>query len=297
MAQVGEGKFTYEVVENFLKLPAGQSFGLVSRVAVDSQDRVYAFQRKDPPVVVFDRDGNYLNSWGAGVIKNPHGLRIIDDKVYITDLNDSVALIFTLDGKLLQQIGTRGECSDTGCDKSGALVPRAAGPFNYPTELIPGLSDDLYVTDGYRNSRVHRFSRDGRLLKSWGQPGKTAPGDFHLPHGLVVTADGKLYVCDRENRRVQVFTTDGEFISMFATGKRGPNDIALGKDGLFYICEQLAGKEPGDSPGYVQIRDAAGNMLARFGARHTHGIGVDSRGDIYVALTTDRSVDKFIRKS
>ncbi len=82
---------------------------------------------------------------------------------------------------------------------------------------------------------------------------------------------------------------------MFSTGKARPNDIARGTDGTFYICEQLAGREPDDPPGFVQVRDAAGNLLTRMPARHTHGICVDSRGDIYVGLTTDRSVDKYVR--
>ena len=138
MTQVGTGKYRYELIQDYARLPAGESFGLVSRVAVDSQDRVYVFQRKNPPVVVFDRDGKYLNSWGIGAVKDPHGLRIVNDLAYITDREDSVAVIYTLDGKPLQVIGRRGVHSDTGCEKPGALVPRAAGPFNYPTEMAPG---------------------------------------------------------------------------------------------------------------------------------------------------------------
>ena len=78
--------------------------------------------------------------------------------------------------------------SDTGCEVAGALVPRAAGPFNYPAELVPSPSGDLYVADGYRNARVHRFDNDGRLKYSWGKPGKEHPYEFHLPHSLLVTA-------------------------------------------------------------------------------------------------------------
>jgi hypothetical protein len=101
MAQVGTGKFTYELIRDFCKLPAGQSFGLVSRVAADARDRVYVFQGKDPPVVVFDREGKYLGAWGSGEVTDPHGLKIVDDVVYTTDRSDSVAKSFTLDGKVL----------------------------------------------------------------------------------------------------------------------------------------------------------------------------------------------------
>lgn len=291
MTQVGAGKYTYELNQDFPKLPAGESFGLVSRVATDSRDRLYVFQRKNPPVVVFDRDGKYLDAWGIGAVTDPHGMTIVDDIVYITDRTDSVAVIFTLEGKPLQVIGKRGVLSDTGCKKPGDLVPRAAGPFNHPTEMAPAPSGDLYVTDGYCNSRVHRFTRDGQLVNSWGQPGKSAPGEFHLPHSVVVAPDGTLYVCDRGNRRVQIFSADGEFISMW-TGMGGPNDIARDKDGVFYICEQ----EADGAPAFVSIRDGAGTVLARWVVRHAHGVTVDSRGDIYLGLTTNRNVDKYVRR-
>ena len=132
MPTVGKGKYTYELIENWAALPPGEAFGNVSAVATDSQDRLYVFQRKDPPVMVFDRNGTYLRCWGIGAFANPHGIYIADDVVYLTDREDSVCLTYTLDGKLLQILGHRGVHSDTGCDKPGDLVPRAAGPFNYP---------------------------------------------------------------------------------------------------------------------------------------------------------------------
>src|SRR6266508_652044 len=206
MATVGTGKYTYTLIQDWAKLPPGETFAMVSAVATDSDDRVYAFQRKDPPVVVFDRNGTYLDCWGSHAISDPHGFSITNDVVYLTDRQDSVVLTFTLDGKPLQIIGKRGEHSDTGCEQPGDLVPRSAGPFNYPSELVPAPSGDLYVSDGYRNSRVHRFTADGRLISSWGEPGKTAPTQFHLPHSLVVDEDGIIYLCDRENSGIQVFS-------------------------------------------------------------------------------------------
>ena len=108
MTTVGSGKYTYELVQDFPKLPAGESLGIVSTVAADSQDRVYVFQRTDIPVMVFDREGNYLSRWGIGAIADPHGMTIADDIVYITDRSDSVAVSFTLDGRPIQVIGERG---------------------------------------------------------------------------------------------------------------------------------------------------------------------------------------------
>ena len=155
----------------------------------------------------------------------------------------------------------------------GDLVPRAAGPFNYPTEIVKGQSGSIYVADGYRNSRIHKFTADGDLVNSWGTPGSSEPGEFHLPHSLMVDSDERVYVCDRTNRRVQIFDSDGEFITQW-TGMGGPNDIVQGGDGLFYICEQ----EADGNPPYVSIRDSEGEVLARWGIRHAHGLWVDSQG-------------------
>ncbi|MSP30027.1 MAG: hypothetical protein EXR09_06150, partial [Acetobacteraceae bacterium] len=236
MAQIGTGAYTYERIPDFLKMPAGQALGVVSRVSTDSQDRVYVFQRKDPPVVVFDRDGNYLTAWGSGEVKDPHGLKIVDDVIYTTDRSDSVTQSFTLDGKPLLALGTRGGHSDTGCVGAPWLALRAAGPFNHPTEMIAHPNGDIYVSDGYRNARMHRFTREGRLVMSWGTPGKAA-GEFHLPHSIAIDPGGTLYVADRSNKRIQLFSPEGDFIAMW-TGMGGPNDITRSRDGLFYIAEQ-----------------------------------------------------------
>jgi DNA-binding beta-propeller fold protein YncE len=289
MARVGAGKHTYEVIRDFFKLPNGEPLGVVSRVAADSQDRIYVFQRKDPPVVVFDRDGTYLGAWGNGEIQDPHGLKIVDDVVYTTDRTGSVVKSFTLDGKPLLELGQRGVYSDTGCTGAPWLAERAAGPFNHPTEMIAHPNGDIYVTDGYRNARVHRFTPEGRLLMSWGTPG-TGEGAFHLPHSVATTPDGRLFVADRSNKRIQIFSPEGAFLGMW-TGMGGPNDITRGTDGTFYIAEQ----EDAGNPAYVCIRDENGTVLARLESRHVHGVGVDSRGDVYAGLTVNRGVDKFVR--
>ena len=147
MTTLGSGKYTYTAILDWAKLAPGETFETVSAVATDSQDRVYAFQRKDPPVMVFDRDGNLLSSWGNGSFEFAHGIHIADDTIYVTDRNSSVCIMYTLDGKPIQMLGRHGIHSDTGCENPGDLVPRAAGPFNYPSELVPSPSGDLYVSD------------------------------------------------------------------------------------------------------------------------------------------------------
>jgi len=116
--------------------------------------------------MIFDRDGNYLNSWGISAITDPHGIFIEDDIMYVTDRADSVALKFTLDGKPLQVIGRWSVHSDTGGEVPREVVPQSSGPFNYPTQLVPAASGDLDSSDGYRNARVYIFSPDGRLMAS-----------------------------------------------------------------------------------------------------------------------------------
>jgi len=249
------------------------------------------FQRKDSPVMVFDRDGTYLGCWGIGAFADPHGIYIADDVVYLTDRADSICLIYTLDGKPLQVLGKRGEHSDTGCERPGDLVPRAAGPFNYPTEMVPAPSGDLYVSDGYRNARVHRFAADGRLLMSWGEPGKAAPNQFHLPHSLVVDEDGIIYLCDRENSRIQVFSADGKFITMW-TDMRRPLDISMDRDGILYISEGAVD----ELSGRVSLMDKQGNVVARWDSLSAHGSWVDAHGDIYLALGARARVDKYVRQ-
>ena len=303
MTTVGTGKYTYELIQDWAKLPEGWSFGTTSAVATDSQDRVYVFQRKDPPVVIFDRDGNYLNSWGSGVITDPHGIYIQDDVMYVTDRSDSVALKFTLEGKPLLLIGDRGVYSDTGCENPGDLVPRAAGPFNYLTEMGPAPSGDLYVSDGYRNTRVHRYSAQGHLISSWGEPGgayygpvteprlEEEPNHFRLLHSILVDKEGKVYVCDRENSRIQIFSGEGQFITMWNDIHR-PTDIAMDAEGNFYVSEF----EDDGSSTRVSVLGGDGRVLARWESRAPHGIWVDSQGDIYIAANRVQSVDKYVRQ-
>ena len=286
MTIVGSGRYTYELVENWAKLPAGWTFGGVSAVATDSQDRVYAFQRKDPPVVIFDKNGNYVGSWGSSAFADPHGINIVNDVIYVTDRNDHVALKFTLDGRPLMVIGERGKASDTGATKDIELPPRSAGPFNKPTELMVAPSGDLYVSDGYRNSRVHRFSSQGALLDSWGKPGKTEPGEFHLPHSLWIDRAGQVYVCDRENSRVQVFTGAGKYVTQWKDVHK-PTDIVFDQQEVVYVSEQRPS---------ISVLEKNGTVLARFDSPSGHGLWVDSGGDIYLASVSGKSLTKYARK-
>lgn len=285
---LGSGQFRYEVVENWARLPDGWSFKDVAAVATDHKDRVYVFNRGEHPMMVFDRDGNFLRSWGEGVFTRAHGIHIGPDEcLYCTDDGDHTVRKCTLEGKVLLTIGIPGKPSPY---MSGA-------PFHRCTHTALAPNGDLYVSDGYGNARIHRYSPDGRLLKSWGEPG-TGPGQFNIPHNLCCDPDGWLYVADRENHRVQVFDGNGKYeaewhnlhrpCGMFMEAKREP---------LCYIGEigptlPINRDVPNLGP-RISIMDHKGRLLSRFGAEHAgyerpdqfvapHGMAVDSRGDLYV---------------
>ena len=293
MTTVGSGKHTYTLTSDWAKMPDAHPLGAVSAIASDSAGDIYAFHRADPPIAIFDRaTGAFKSGWGNGGYVYAHGFYIEDDIVYLTDRDTSTCMMYTLDGKLIQMLGRYMVHSDTGAEVAGQLVPRAAGPFNYPAELVPSPSGDLYVADGYRNARVHRFDNDGNHKYSWGKPGKEHPYEFHLPHSVLVTREDRVYVCDRENSRVQIFNTSGDFITMWTDAQR-PTDIAETPEGDFVVSE-LATLDDSKSP-RVSIFDRDGNALARWDSRSAHGIWCDAQGDIFLALTGDRAVDKYGR--
>ena len=280
MTTAGEGDYRYEVVENWGEVPSGLEVGVVTGVVVDSQERVYVCQQqRDPPIMVFDREGNFLHSWGTEFINEPHTMFIDDDDlIYLADRGDHVALKLTTDGRQLLELGNRGQPSDTGCFEDEAEVPRAAGPFNRPTRVSPSPSGDLYVSDGYRNSRVHRFSGQGELISSWGEPGTSAPSEFFSPHCLWVDGGGNIYVCDRKNNRIQIFSPQGEYLRQW-TNVQLPTDLHIGADGVFYLAERESNEA---QISLLTLRDDQGNVMAKWSTPRSHQVWPDAHGDIYL---------------
>ncbi|HEY1261042.1 MAG TPA: peptidyl-alpha-hydroxyglycine alpha-amidating lyase family protein [Stellaceae bacterium] len=285
---LGKDGYRYEVLDGWAKLPPGMEFNAdVAAVGVDGNDNVYAFNRGKHPMCVFDRDGNLLRTWGEGVFVRPHGVFMAPDgTIWLTDDGDHSVRQCTLDGKVLLTIGVPGK-----------PAPYMSGePFNRCTHTAMSPQGDLYISDGYGNSRVHKYTPDGRLLMSWGEPG-TDPGQFNIAHNVCCDADGWVYVADRENHRVQVFDGNGKYEGQWNNMHR-PSGLYLepGKAGRMYIGE--IGPDmavnidlPGCGP-RVSIYAHDGTLLARLGHEHAglatgqfispHGIAVDSRGDIYV---------------
>jgi len=300
---VGSGKYTYEVHEDWAKIPAGWEMPAAA-VTVDSQDRVYCFNRtKDHPVIVFDRDGNYLSSWGAGVFAFPHTIRADkNDNLWLVDRDHGQMMLFSTTGELLRTIGTKGYRSDTGVASddfsSGGYrkVTHGGGPFNLPTDIDLTPSGEMFITDGYGNARVHKFAPNGKLLFSWGECGAD-PGQFNIPHNIVSDPDGWVYVADRENHRVQIFDGNGRYETQWNNLHR-PCGLYMDytRHPVCYIGE-LGPVQPvnRNSPNLgprVSIVDHQGKLLSRFGDMHAgtaptaflgpHGLSVDSRGDLYV---------------
>ena len=298
---VGSGKYTYTMDEHWAKLPEGWEMPAAA-VAGDSKDRIFCFNRDpDHPIVIFDREGNYLSSWGAGVIAFAHAILLDpEDNVWLVDRNNHQVMKFTPEGELLMTIGQKGFRSDTGVaqdDLSSTAfqsVTHGGEPFNMPAGIAFNPSGEIFIADGYANARVHKFSAQGQHLMSWGGPG-TGPGEVNLPHGVWIDRQGRVLVADRENDRVQVFNQDGEHLSTWPTKLIGPALFCVDDDDVVYIPEH--------NGGLVSILSLEGERLAQWGSmenRSCHGIWVDSHKDLYVVMPgawgRTRRVVKFRRK-
>jgi DNA-binding beta-propeller fold protein YncE len=268
----------YELELRFGVVPDGLSLGRISAVAVDSAGDVYAFQRgaKVDPILVFDANGKFLRSWGRGFFGNPHGIRVdADDHVWVTDSGDHQVLEFTKEGRLLRTLGIRG--------KSGT----GDGSFDGPTDIAFAPTGDFYISDGYGNSRVVKFSRDGKILRTWGKEG-TGPGEFDLPHSIAVDSKGRVYVSDRENNRIQIFDADGRFLRQW-THLGATQWISItSQDDLWLLAyrnnveiqseEKLAGR-------ILHIDLESGAVLGSLESPG-HGIHAGRSGEIFVAGLT-----------
>jgi DNA-binding beta-propeller fold protein YncE len=286
---VAQETLTYRVLDEWGTLPDGWRYVEATAVAVDSKDRVYVFNRGEHPVIVFDREGRFLRSWGEGLFSRAHGITIgPDDSLWLTDDGNHTIRQFTPEGKLLLTIGAAGRPAD----------PHSGKPFNRPTHVaLCPHTGDIYISDGYGNSRVHKYDPKGRHLLSWGEPG-TDPGCFNVPHNMATDGDGYVYVADRENHRVQVFDANGRYQGQLNNLHRPCGLFADRRNGgRLYVGElpsHLAVNAAVPNIGArVSIVTLKGGLVARVGDRFAgekpgqfvapHGVAVDSRGDLYVA--------------
>jgi DNA-binding beta-propeller fold protein YncE len=274
-------ELAYRVVPDFFRAPPGMVVGEASGVAVNSKGHIFLFQRATPMLSEYDEHGTYLRSLGEGLFTHPHGLRVDDDdNLWTTDDGNHLVLKLSPAGRVLLVLGRKG------------VAAEADWLFNQPTDVAFGKNGEIYVADGYGNSRVVKFDREGNFLKTWGRYG-TGPGEFNLPHTIAVDHDGRVYVGDRENMRIQIFDADGAFLKEWR-GIGYPYGLFISSDQHVWMIDggydrivefdqdgKLVGTfgEPGHAPGQF----AWGHFLA---------IGKDQA--IYVADVLNWRFQKFV---
>lgn len=274
---IGMGDYVYEYQGDWARLPEGMNFQNPSAVAVDSLDHVYVFQRRGPPVLVFDREGSMLAAWPRreGELEDAHHIYIgPDDGVYLADRDAHQILKYTPEGELMMALGNRHQAA-------------LQAPFNHPSDTAVAPNGDIFVSDGYGNSCIHRFTPGGEYISSFGSP-SSGPGQFRVPHSLRVARDGRVYVCDRENNRVQVFTQDGDFLDQW-TDFKSPMGIHIDAGQTVYVTDQVP---------RLTILNLDGHILARGRTfENGHNVYSNSGGDLYAVDTANQRVQKFLRVS
>jgi hypothetical protein len=285
---LGQGDYRYRVVENWAELPDGWTFMDVAGVAVNSRDEVFVFNRGEHPMMVFDKNGKFLRSFGEGLFSRAHGVHVgPDDRIYCTDDGDHTVRVCEDDGKVLLEIGI-----------PNRPAPFMSGqPFHRCTHTALSPDGHIFVGDGYGNACVHKYTPEGKRVATWGEPG-TGPGQFNLVHNIVADDAGWIYVADRENHRIQVFDTNGRYEAEWHNLHR-PCALTMprGDNPCCFVGELGAGmpvnRDYRNIGPRLSIMDNNGKLISRLGGENgpghepgkflaPHGLALDSRGDIYV---------------
>jgi DNA-binding beta-propeller fold protein YncE len=292
----GEGDIRFSVAVDILQRPFGWNLGMIADVAVDAEDRLWVGARKQHPVSVWTTDGAFLGSWGEPDFQEVHGMSAIDGAIWVVDDQLHVVRRYSPEGEKTLELGRAGWAT-------AAVTHRGqnGGPFNMPTGIDTDASGRIFVSDGYGNRQVHRFSADGTLEKSWGAGG-IGPGEFGPVHNVTIDGTDRVLISDRENGRMQVFDYDGGFIAEW-TELMGPADAAI-RDGLVYVVEQgdSINNRMNHQPNGISIYTVAGELIGRWHYERAgnmvggHGIDVDRHGNVYVADLVGGRVVKLIRE-
>jgi len=241
--------------------------GEASGVAFNSNGHIFLFQRASPMLAEYDANGGFVRSVGDGLFTHPHGLRIDrDDNLWTTDDGSHLVLKLSPAGHVLLVLGRKG------------VAAESDWLFNQPADVAFGKNGEIYVADGYGNSRVVKFDRDGKFIKAWGRYG-TNPGEFNLPHSVVVDESGRVYVGDRENKRIQIFDADGNFLTQWT-------DIGY-PYGLFITPDQHVWMVDGGYDRIIEL-DQNGKILGAIG-EPGHAPGQLAWGHL-LSLTPDRKI-------
>jgi DNA-binding beta-propeller fold protein YncE len=270
----------FKLVDSFPRMPQGMKFGAGSGVATDSRGDIFVFHRGEPPVLVFGPGGDFVRSFGEGLFKSAHGMRIDEkDHVWVTDNAEHTVTKFDHDGNVLRVLGEKGV---SGEDEKH---------FNKPADIAFAKNGDVFVADGYGNSRVVKFDASGKFLMAWGRKGQ-GKGEFNLPHAVRLDSKGRVYVGDRENNRVQVFEQDGTYLRQI--DGMAPFGMFITPDDVMFIADGRANR--------VLKMTLDGKVLASWGVKGSrpgdfhlpHGVTVGRDGAVYVTEIDGKRVQKFV---
>lgn len=285
LSQNKNPKLNIQPVSDFFKTPTESNFVNPTGVAVDSKGFVYVLTLGTNNLMVFDSNGNYIKSLAQGMLITPHGLRIDkEDNIWITDLDQHIILKLDVNGHLLMVLGQRNTTGEYSKELS-------IGLFNKPADIAFGSNGDIFVADGYGNSRIVKFDKNGKYIKAWGVKG-TANGEFDNPHNIIIDNQDRIYVADRNNLRVQIFDKEGKHLKNWShVGK--PWGLTITNDQTIYLGEGTHGK--------VFKLDLDGNILGEY-SNHgkeegqvlgAHGMAVDNNGFLYITEVFNWRVEKF----
>jgi DNA-binding beta-propeller fold protein YncE len=263
------------------KLPAGLEWEAASQVSTTPEGQIVVLRRANPFFVVMTPAGDVVRTWGENLFRVAHGLRI-DRKgfLWVTDNADNFVQKYSPDGKLLLTLGTRGAAGGNDSKTN----------FDGPADVFVLPDGDILVADGYRNSRIVRFSADGTFKSIIGGTKGAEPGQFNVPHAVVADSRGRIIVADAENSRLQVFDPSGKFVEQwtdFTSKPRG--SMYITPDDTLYVSHV-------DSESITIMKN--GKVIERVtgvGGR-PHGVTIDAQGNIYVANPASRSVKKIVKK-
>ncbi|HYF52090.1 MAG TPA: hypothetical protein VEJ63_21955 [Planctomycetota bacterium] len=289
---IGNQTHKYEVAEGWGKLPAGIKYGYTHGAVVDKQDRVFIHNQSKDAVIIFDRDGNFIKSWGKDFEQGAHGMYLSNEGgkeyLYLSDYVRHIVVKTTLEGEVIYQL-----------EMPNRPDIYASKDEYKPTETCVAPNGDVYVTDGYGKSWIHRYDKHGKYIGSFGGPKGSEPGQTACPHGVrVIQRNGatELYCADRSNNRIQVFTLDGKHIRFVKDELRYPCCFYQYKDEIYIpdlhsritifdkndkLITHLGDTPDGwKKPGWPNIPQEE-LKVGYFSS--PHNLCVDSRGDIYVA--------------
>jgi sugar lactone lactonase YvrE len=273
-AGVGAGQATsgqYTRVVGWAPPPGGAEWGQVPGMTIDAAGRLFVFRRAEPPIVELDADGKVLKTWGDGTFVWPHGIRVDRDGfLWITDGRNrdgrgQQVFKYTRDGRLLMTLGTKG------------VAGEGPGVFNGPCDVAVAENGDIFVADGHWNARIVKFSKDGAFIKSWGRKG-SGPGEFDVPHTLVIDKRGRLLVGDRSNKRIEIFDQDGRYLSEW-THLGSPSGMFISADDTLYVVDY------NDRKGIFIASAETGAVRQKLDDAVAESVAVDSAGNIYVGET------------